>query len=167
MMVFVMTMVVGSLILTSVSVQRGLQEASARSGHLFHSIDWIIEALRLPLTAAAAFCAAASAVLTLLWSHRFAGPLRVINEAMSKISQGDLTSPLKIRRWDALRSTAEDLLIMQESLKSLHKSERDKALELSSRMVSLSKSLPENHSSRSELQQLAHDVKDLGSRYQI
>lgn len=167
MLVFVLTLVIGSLLVASVSAHRGLQAASIRSGHLFHSLDWIITALRLPLATAVAFCVLSSAVLTVFWSHRFAGPLRVLTAAMAKLSEGDFTSALRIRRWDALSVLAEDFLRMQEGLKAIVAADHKNSLEISRRLTHLSHTIPEDHPSYAEIQQLAHDVKAIGSRYQI
>ena len=81
---YVLALVVATLLLVSFSVIRGQTQASSESRQIVHSLDWVRETLRGPLAISSCLSILAAGLLTLIWSHRFAGPLRVLSAAMSR-----------------------------------------------------------------------------------
>ena len=90
---FVVLIVSASLLLTAFSVYRGMHEASVQSRQIFHSLEWIKGSLRAPLLLASAISLLAGGLITLFWSHRFAGPLRVISAGVSRMRHGNFAVP--------------------------------------------------------------------------
>jgi nitrogen fixation/metabolism regulation signal transduction histidine kinase len=113
---YVLVLISASLGLTALSVWRGVQEASYASHELFHSLDWVNSALRAPLILASAISLLAGGLLTLFWSHRFAGPLRVISSGIARVRHGNLAVPVRVRLTDAHQDFAAEFQKMQEEL---------------------------------------------------
>lgn len=106
-----------SLLLTSFSVYRGVQESSAASLQLVHNIDWIKQAMRAPLLLASLISLIASGLLTLFWSHRFAGPLRVLSAGIGRVRHGNLAMPVRVRETDAHQDLVREFSLMQDELR--------------------------------------------------
>jgi nitrogen fixation/metabolism regulation signal transduction histidine kinase len=121
---FVLVLVSASLLLTAFSVFRGVQEASAQSSQIFHSLEWIKGALRAPLVLASAISLLASGLLTLFWSHRFAGPLRVVAAGIARVRHGNLAVPVRVRVTDAHQEFAGEFQEMQDALRKMIESDR-------------------------------------------
>jgi len=121
---YVLVLISGSLSLTAFSVWRGIQEASFDSHELFHPIEWINGALRAPLILAAAISLLAAGLLTLFWSHRFAGPLRVISAGIARVRHGNLAVPVRVRVTDAHQEFAAEFQKMQEELRRMIEKDR-------------------------------------------
>jgi nitrogen fixation/metabolism regulation signal transduction histidine kinase len=121
---FVVLLVSASLLLTAFSVYRGVHEASIQSRQIFHSLEWIKEALRAPLLLASAIALLASGLMTLFWSHRFAGPLRVIAAGIARVRHGNLSSPVRVRATDAHQDLVEEFQKMQDALRQLVEADR-------------------------------------------
>ena len=113
---YVLLLISASLGLTALSVWRGIQEASIESHQIFHSLEWINGALRAPLILASAISLLAGGLLTLFWSHRFAGPLRVISAGISRVRHGNLAVPVRVRDTDAHQEFAAEFQKMQDEL---------------------------------------------------
>ena len=113
---YVLVLISASLGLTALSVWRGVQEASFESHQIFHSLEWINAALRAPLILASAISLLAGGLLTLFWSHRFAGPLRVISAGIARVRHGNLSVPVRVRVTDAHQEFAGEFQRMQEEL---------------------------------------------------
>ncbi len=116
---FVLLLISASLLLTAFSVFRGIQESSISSRQIFHSIEWIKGALRAPLLLASAISLLAGGLVTLFWSHRFAGPLRVISAGIARVRHGNLAVPVRVRTTDAHQEFARDFQLMQEELRQM------------------------------------------------
>jgi nitrogen fixation/metabolism regulation signal transduction histidine kinase len=121
---YVLVLISVSLGLTAFSVLRGIQEASLESHQIFHSLEWINGTLRAPLILASAISLLAGGLLTLFWSHRFAGPLRVISAGISRARHGNLAVPVKVRVTDAHQEFAAEFQKMQEELSKLIAADR-------------------------------------------
>ncbi len=121
---YVLVLISASLGLTALSVWRGLQEASLESHQIFHSLEWIDSALRAPLILASAISLLAGGLLTLFWSHRFAGPLRVISAGIARVRHGNLAVPVRVRVTDAHQEFAAEFQKMQEELRKMIESDR-------------------------------------------
>lgn len=121
---FVVLLISASLLLTAFSVFRGVQESSISSRQIFHSIEWIKGALRAPLLLASAISLLAGGLVTLFWSHRFAGPLRVISAGIARIRHGNLAVPVRIRTTDAHQEFAREFQLMQDELRKMIAADR-------------------------------------------
>lgn len=121
---FVVLLISASLLLTAFSVFRGIHEASVSSRQIFHSVEWITGALRAPLLLASAISLLAGGLLTLFWSHRFAGPLRVISAGIARVRHGNLAVPVRIRTTDAHQEFAREFQLMQEELRKMIAADR-------------------------------------------
>ena len=121
---YVLVIVSASLLLTAFSVYRGVQEASFQSHQIFHGLDWIKETLRAPLLLASAISLLASGLLTLFWSHRFAGPLRVLSAGIARVRHGNFAVPVKVRVTDAHQDLAGEFQKMQDELRGMIEADR-------------------------------------------
>jgi nitrogen fixation/metabolism regulation signal transduction histidine kinase len=118
-----------SLLLTAFSVYRGVQESSAASLQLVHNIDWIKQAMRAPLLLASVICLIASGLLTLFWSHRFAGPLRVLSAGIGRVRHGNFAMPVRVRDTDAHQDLVREFSLMQDELRKKIGEDRAKVAE--------------------------------------
>lgn len=121
---FVILLISASLLLTAFSVFRGVQESSISSRQIFHSIEWIKGSLRAPLLLASAISLLAGGLVTLFWSHRFAGPLRVISAGIARMRHGNLAVPVRIRTTDAHQEFAREFQFMQDELRKMIAADR-------------------------------------------
>ena len=121
---YVLVLLSASLGLTALSVWRGVQEASLESHQIFHSLEWINGALRAPLLLASAISLLAGGLLTLFWSHRFAGPLRVLSAGIARVRHGNLAVPVRVRATDAHHDLAAEFQKMQEELAKMIAADR-------------------------------------------
>lgn len=121
---YVLVIVSASLLLTAFSVYRGVTESSLQSHELFHSLEWVKDTLRAPLMLASAISLLAGGLLTLFWSHRFAGPLRVISAGIARVRHGNLAVPVRIRTTDAHQELAAEFQGMQDELKKMIEADR-------------------------------------------
>jgi methyl-accepting chemotaxis protein len=121
---YVLILISASLLLTAFSVFKGVQEASISSHQIFHDLEWINEALRSPLILASAISLLAGGLLTLFWSHRFAGPLRVLSAGIARVRHGNLAVPVRVRTTDAHQELAAEFQKMQDALKEMIAADR-------------------------------------------
>ena len=137
---FVVLLISASLLLTAFSVFRGIQESSISSRQIFHSLEWIKGALRAPLLLASAISLLAGGLVTLFWSHRFAGPLRVISAGIGRIRHGNLAVPVRVRTTDAHQEFAREFQLMQDELRKLIAEDRAHLAEAVAVLEALEKS---------------------------
>ncbi len=123
---YVLVMITASLLLTAFSVYRGVTESSIQSHELFHSLEWVKDCLRAPLMLASAISLLAAGLLTLFWSHRFAGPLRVISAGIARVRHGNLAVSVRVRETDAHQELAAEFQKMQEELKKMIEIDRSR-----------------------------------------
>ena len=139
---FVILLISASLLLTAFSVFRGVQESSISSRQIFHSLEWIKGALRAPLLLASAISLLAGGLVTLFWSHRFAGPLRVVSAGMARVRHGNLAVPVRVRTTDAHQEFAREFQAMQDELRKLIQADREHINEAVALLESLEKDNP-------------------------
>jgi len=113
----VLLLVVASIFLVTYSVFHGLAEASQASHQVFHSLDWVWDAIRGPIIVSSLIAVLASALIALIWSHRYAGPLRVLSAAVARIGHGNLSVPVSIRKYDTHQDLVHDFAHAQEKLR--------------------------------------------------
>jgi len=126
---FVLILVGCALAVVFITMDRGLAEAARQSQQLFVPVAWARRALRAPFFLSGSIVMLAAAVLTLLWSHRVVGPLRVLTEAMRRIREGDLRTEPRLRDTDALREFGADFSRMQASLRERLVGDRERVAE--------------------------------------
>lgn len=139
---FVVLLISASLLLTAFSVFRGVQESSVSSRQIFHSLEWIKGTLRAPLLLASAISLLAGGLVTLFWSHRFAGPLRVISAGMARVRHGNLAVPVRVRTTDAHQEFAREFQLMQEELRRMIAEDRAHVAEAVILLEAVEKRLP-------------------------
>jgi methyl-accepting chemotaxis protein len=139
---FVLLLISASLLLTAFSVFRGVQESSISSRQIFHSLEWIKGALRAPLLLASAISLLAGGLVTLFWSHRFAGPLRVISAGVARIRHGNLAVPVRVRTTDAHQDFAREFQLMQDELRKMIAEDRAHVAEAVSLLEDIEKDKP-------------------------
>jgi methyl-accepting chemotaxis protein len=113
---YVLFLVAASLLLVSFSILRGLSTASAQSRQIFHSLDWVRQTILEPLLLSSSLSILASGLIVLIWSHRFAGPLRVLSAGFSRLKQGNLAVPIRIRATDSHQELVKEFAQAQEAL---------------------------------------------------
>lgn len=145
---FVVLLISASLLLTAFSVFRGVQESSISSRQIFHSLEWIKGALRAPLLLASAISLLAGGLVTLFWSHRFAGPLRVISAGIGRIRHGNLAVPVRVRTTDAHQEFAREFQLMQDELRKMVAADRAHVAEAVVLLESMEKEKPSDDISK-------------------
>lgn len=126
MMGYVLFLVSASLLLVIFSVLRGLSAASAQSRQIFHSLDWVRDTMFAPLLLASTLAILASAVVALIWSHRFAGPLRVLSAGFGRMRHLNLSQPVKVRDTDSHQELVREFAESQEKVRAALAEERKK-----------------------------------------
>ena len=163
---YVLALVTSSLLLVAFSTLRGLSQASADSKQIFHSLDWVRDAIGGPLLVSSALSILAAGVLTLIWSHRFAGPLRVLSAGMGRLKQGNMTVPVRIRVTDTHQELAKEFQQMQEHLRKMISKDRERAEELSKRLKHVAEKVGHGDH-HAELEAVAKELRGLGSEFQL
>lgn len=138
---YVLFITAASLLLVSFSVYRGVSESSASSLQLVHNIDWIKHAMRAPLLLASIICLIASGLLTLFWSHRFAGPLRVLSAGIARLRHGNFAMPVRVRDTDAHQDLVREFSLMQDELRKRLSEDRVRVAEAIERLEAAEGSL--------------------------
>ena len=164
---FVVLLISASLLLTAFSVFRGVQEASITSHQIFHSLDWIKGALRAPLLLASAISLLAGGLVTLFWSHRFAGPLRVISAAAARIRHGNLSVPVCVRTTDAHQDFAREFQLMQEDLRKMIEADRAHVSEAATLLEAAEKILPEGHEAKDAIAKALDELRRTCVKYHL
>ena len=155
MLAVVVSLVVASLVLVSFSVVYGLREASEDARLLVHSMDWVSDTMRAPLLLSSAISLLASGLITLVWSHRFAGPLRVLSAAMARVRNGNLAVPVRIRKLDTHQDLVKEFAAMQDALRQLVEADRAQAEALAKKLEEAGR------------KDLAAEARGLASKWQL
>lgn len=167
MLLFVTLVVAGSLILVWTSVVNGLTEASAQSRQIFHSIDWVRDSMRAPFVLSGSISLLAAALVTLVWSHRYAGPLRVLSAGMQRLRHGNLSVAIRIRKSDTHQDLISEFGQMQAHLHELLSEDRKRVEALLKRLDTLSEERPPNDETRGEIENIATDLKSVGAKFRL
>lgn len=164
---FVLILVSASLMLTAFSVFRGMTEASIQSRQIFHSLDWIKESLRAPLLLASAISLLASGLMTLFWSHRFAGPLRVVSAGIARMRHANFAVPVRVRTTDAHQDFAREFQEMQEELRKMLEGDRARVQEAQSRLEAAEKAFAEGADARGEVAKALAELRHACVKYHL
>jgi methyl-accepting chemotaxis protein len=162
---YVLALVGASLLLVTFSVLRGLSQSSLVSHQVFHSLDWVRQTIRGPLVVSSCLSLMASGLLTLIWSHRFAGPLRVLSAAVSRLRQGNFTTAAKVRDTDTLQDTIREFAEMQDELRKMLAEDRQKAEAAARRVEAMAQKA--DGDDRRELHAAALEIKALLKRFHL
>ncbi|MDE2040443.1 MAG: methyl-accepting chemotaxis protein [Elusimicrobia bacterium] len=163
---YVLALVAASLLLVSFSITRALSMASLREHTIVHSLDWVRETMRGPLILSSCLAILASGLLTLVWSHRFAGPLRVLSAAMARLKQGNLSLSPRIRSTDTHQELVREFAQMQEGLRSLLQEDRDRLARALEKLKAAGAQAA-GEEERARLREVADELELIGTRYQL
>lgn len=158
---YVLALLTASLLIVSYTALQGLETASSQSRQIFHSLEWIRQNLRGPLLLSSTLSILAGGVLTLIWSHRFAGPLRVLSAAMARMKAGDFSGTVRIRTTDTHQEFAREFASMQEGLRDLIERDRKLAHDAARRLEKALDGLPKGGEARPELEKALLDLRGL------
>ncbi len=157
---FVLALVTLSLALLTFSVLHGLDEAAASEPRkFFYDMGWIHVAIRAPMIITACLSILASGLVTLFWSHRFAGPLRVISAAMARLKDGDFSVAPRVRENDTHQDLVNEFAEMQKALQSFLEKDRHAAREAIKKL--------EEHPSKKELEHVIAELKSIGAGFKL
>lgn len=162
---YALILVTGSLLLVCFSMLRGLEHASAQSRQIFHSLEWVRQTVSAPLLISSSLAILATAVVTLLWSHRFAGPLRVLSAGISRLRQLNFAAPTKVRTTDAHQELVREFNEMQEHLRAVLADERRKAHAGAGELRHAAAKLHGDEKKR--LEAAAHELEKLGEAFKL
>jgi len=140
---FVLALIAVSLGLTAFGVYQGLSESARQSQQIFHSIEWIDDVLRAPLLLTSAISLLAGGLLTLFWSHRFAGPLRVLSAGIARVRHGNLGVVVRVRDTDAHQELAKEFQAMQDDLRKMIEGDRERVAAAVAELEAAEKTLHE------------------------
>jgi nitrogen fixation/metabolism regulation signal transduction histidine kinase len=164
---YVLVLISASLGLTALSVWRGVQEASYESHQIFHSLEWIDGALRAPLLLASAISLLAGGLLTLFWSHRFAGPLRVLSAGIARMRHGNLAVRVRVRVTDAHQDLAAEFQKMQEELSKMIAADRARIAAAIASVEAAEKCVEGGDSPDEHLAKALHELKHACTQYHL
>ncbi|MBI5623191.1 MAG: methyl-accepting chemotaxis protein [Elusimicrobia bacterium] len=167
MLLTVLVLVTASVLLVSYSMLRGLENAFVQSGQLFHPMGWCAQKMRLPMALSMTIAILASGLISLVWSHRFAGPLRVLAAAIERLKAGDLTGAIRVRDNDALKEIVDEFSEMQGALRSRVASDRALAEGAAAKLSQALEGLGQDHPARPRLEDAAREIKDICKGYRL
>lgn len=167
MLATMMVLVVGSVFLVAYSVMHGLDEAAMDSQQIFHSLDWVRDNVRGPLMFSSAIAVLASAMIALIWSHRFAGPMRVLSASLARISEGNLSVPVRIRKSDMHQDLIQDLARMQEKMRGRLEEDIRNMKSAAALIERNLANIPDKEGDRCSAEALISELRASGSRYQL
>ena len=120
--------------------------------------------MRGPLLVSSCLSILTAGLITLIWSHRFAGPLRVLSAGIARLRQGNFTMPTRIRDTDTHQELIKEFAQMQDGLRAMLSEDRSRLAKLSARLQEAAAKAPSDDA-RLELQGLAEELKTIGIRY--
>jgi methyl-accepting chemotaxis protein len=159
----VLILVLASIFLVTYSVFHGLLEASSASHQVFHSLDWVWQTIRGPIIISSLIAVTASALVALIWSHRYAGPLRVLSAAMTRIGHGNLSVPVRIRKLDTHQDLVGEFALAQERLRDRLGADLRSLQSAAARLKAALPKSPENQ----ETQAVITELESIASHYQL
>jgi len=120
---------------------------------------FILPVLGVTVLVVSAFTAAAVAVMTLVQSHRIAGPLVRINREVEALKKGGLNRDFTIRDRDHLQDLARNLGVMSDALKQKHVELNNKVHLLASFLSAREQDLSPQH--REELRAILDELSEV------
>ena len=98
------------------------------------------------------------AIISLLVSHRIAGPIYRFGKSFESVASGDLTHRVILRRTDELQETAKSFNAMIETLQQKLKGDRELCLSLAQELKALGREVRTTHP------ELANQLESLGNK---
>jgi len=98
-------------------------------------------------------------VVALLWSHRLAGPLRVLSAAFGRMAQADLSTPARIRATDTHQELVREFAQAQKNVRDLIEEDRRKLQRAASRL--------RGAASQGELEAAAKELEAVLSEFKL
>jgi len=163
----ILLLVTASIFLVTYSVFHGLAEASQASHQVFHSLDWVWETIRGPIIISSLIAMVASALVAMIWSHRYAGPLRVLSAAMSRIGNGNLSVPVRIRNLDTHQDLVGDFAQAQERLRERLGADLRGLQSGAERLKAALPGIDDKNEAHHAAQVLLKEIDAVASRYQL
>ncbi len=160
-------LVAASLVLVSFSLLKGFEVASRQSHQIFHSLDWVRETARRPLFLSSLISLLATAIVTLVWSHRYAGPLRVLSAAMHRIRQNNLAVPVRIRQTDSHQELVREFSEMQDHLRDRLGGDHKKIGLALEKIEEAAQRLPQNDPAKADLSSASDLLKEIPNQYRL
>ena len=164
---YVLGLLAVSLILSFLSMDRGLAQTAQETHRLYIPVDWARESLRGPFALSAAIILIGGGVLTLLWSHRLVGPLLVLTAGLRRIREGNLKADVKVRDTDSLQDTVEDLSEMQSAIRRHVEEDRERIAAVDQRLGQLSQRLAHDGGAKRELEEIQEELRKVTSFFQL
>ena len=129
---------------------------------------WLVQGIvRAPIILSGSISLLAAGLIALVWSHRYAGPLRVLSAGILRLKRLDFSAPVRVRKLDMHQDLIAEFAEMQAQLKGALESDRKKLEAASGRLRALAAQASEKKENREELESLAAELKTLSSRYQL
>ena len=163
----VLLLVVASIFLVTYSVFHGLAEASQASHQVFHSLDWVWDTIRGPIIVSSLIAVLASALIALIWSHRYAGPLRVLSAAVTRIGHGNLSVPVRIRNFDTHQDIVHDFAQAQERLRERLGADLRGLHSAGARLQAALPELSDAQEAQRSAESLLKEIASVASHYQL
>ena len=163
----ILLLVMASIFLVTYSIFHGLVEASQATHQVFHSLDWVWETIRGPIVISSLIAVVASALIALIWSHRYAGPLRVLSAAMARIGNGNLSVPVRIRKLDTHQDLVADFAQAQQSLRDRLGADLRSLQTAAKRLKATLPELDEQKEVIASTQELLKEIEVVASHYQL
>jgi nitrogen fixation/metabolism regulation signal transduction histidine kinase len=163
----VLLLVMAGIFLVTYSVFHGLNEASQSSHQVFHSLDWVWSTIRGPIVVSSLIAVLASALIALVWSHRYAGPLRVLSAAVARIGHGNLSVPVRIRKYDTHQDLVHDFAQAQEKLRERLAADLAALRAAAERLKADLDGLEDGKPARHSAQALLKEIEAAASHYQL
>lgn len=164
---FVLGLLAAALVLCYVSMDRGLEQAALDARRNYIPVDWARAALRAPFAFSSVIILLGGAMLTLLWSHRFIGPILVITAGLRRLQEGNLKVEVRIRDTDALKDTVSDFESMQAALRRHVGEDRERLSALQQRLGRLSDKLDGDAGARRELDAVREELGKVTAFFQL
>lgn len=137
-------------------------------------LEAIFKTVNITLLARIALLIPFAVVISIILSHRIAGPLFRIEGALNEIARGDFSSILKLRKRDEFKGLAEAVNSLTENLKKLAAENKEIVDKLSSNLDELNAAISQPSLNKDKVSALAkkaseeiRDLKHRLSRYRI
>ncbi len=122
--------------------------------------DFIFPLLVLTILIVTAFSAVAVTILTLLMSHKIAGPIYRLQKEIKLLGTGDLNPNFKIRRHDQLQELARALSEAAEAIKIKH-------FDLKNKVNQLKDGIENNAADKNTLKNKLREIEDIVNYFKV
>ena len=142
---FIALVIVGSIISGAILYRVTYKELGVEFGRAHSQLrstgEIILPAVLLTNVITVGVIGIATIIVTIVLSHKIAGPLYRFEKNAKKVGEGDLTVRTKLRESDQTKQLAIAFSEMTDSLREKMKDLKDKALEISKTVTDLDKNI--------------------------